>query len=78
MKKLQQLSLAVVFTLVLTSTSLAGEINTPGIVQPTPTPSPASASASIGIRPDPQDSEHGYQVIEDIALELLRMILSGF
>ena len=38
MKKLQRLCVATVFTLVLTSATLAGEIHTPGIAQPTPTP----------------------------------------
>lgn len=78
MKKLQQLFMATVFTLVLTCVALAGDISTPGFAQPTPTPNPASASTSVEIRLDPKDSEHGYQLIEDIALELLRTILSGF
>jgi hypothetical protein len=78
MKKLQQLFTATVLTLVLTSAALAGDISTPGISQPIPTPDPVSAPTSAETRVVPKESEPGYQLIEDIALELLRTILSVF
>jgi len=80
MKKLQQLCLAGVFTLVLTSATFAGEIATPGITQPPPPPpSSASATTSDEIQVDAKgDASYEYQLIENIALELLRTMLSVF
>jgi hypothetical protein len=85
MKKLQRLCVATVFTLVLTTASLAGEIHTPGIAQPTPTPTPASSSAmatgEIPIGGSSGTSEvdvYESNLLTDIALDLLQIMLSVF
>ena len=84
MKKLQRLCVATVFTLVLTSATLAGEIHTPGIAQPTPTPTPASSSAiAAGEIPIGESSSTSVDVSEsnsltNVALNLLQIMLSVF
>jgi hypothetical protein len=84
MKKLQRLGLATVFSLVLTSTTLAGEISTPGIAQPSPTPAPSSAMAA-GEVPTNGESSSTSEVdvsestsLTDVALDLLKIMLSVF
>lgn len=77
MNRLQQLCMAAVFTIVLATTTFAGEIHTPGIVQPPPPPPSASATIAGEIQTggkDDADSES--QLIEDITLALLRTMLS--
>ena len=85
MKKLQRLCVATVFTLVLTSATLAGEIHTPGIAQPTPTPTPASSSAmaagEIPIGESSSTSEVDVSestLLTNVALNLLQIMLSVF
>lgn len=49
MKKLRQFCAAIVFTLVLTFSAFAGDINTPGAsTQPPPPPQPSAATGQIG------------------------------
>jgi hypothetical protein len=83
MKKLQRLCVAAVFTLVLTSATLAGEIHTPGIAQPTPTPPPSSAMAASEIPIGESSSTLEVDVSEsnsltNVALNLLQIMLSVF
>lgn len=85
MKKLQRLCLAAVFTVVVTSATLAGDISTPGIAQPTPTPAPASSSVmttgEIPIGETSSTSEIDVSVgssLTDVALDLLQIMLSVF
>jgi hypothetical protein len=83
MKKLQRLGIATVFTLVLTSATLAGEINTPGVAQPSPTPASSSAMAAGEIPIGESSSTSEVDVSEstlltDVALDLLQIMLSVF
>jgi|GEM_PF-1371532 len=83
MKKLQRLCVATVLTLVLTSATLAGEISTPGIAQPSPTPSSCSAMAAGEIPTCESSSASEVDVSEsalltDFALDLLQILLSVF
>ena len=85
MKKLQRLCAATVFAFVLTSATLAGEISTPGIAQPTPTPIPASSSAmAAGEIPTGASSStsevdvYDSTLLTDVALNLLQIMLSVF
>jgi hypothetical protein len=83
MKKFQRLGLATVFTLLFTSATLAGDISTPGIVQPSPTPAPSSAMAAgeIPIGESSATSEvdvSGSSLLTDVALDLLQIMLSVF
>lgn len=79
MKKLQQLCLAGVFTLVLTTATFAGHIDTGGKTAPPPPPASASTTTSGEIPTAAKDdAAYEYQLIEDIALELLRTMLSVF
>ena len=83
MKKLQRLGIATVFTLVLTSATLAGEINTPGVAQPSPTPAPSSAMTA-GETPIGESSSTSEvdvsesTLLTDFALDLLQIMLSVF
>lgn len=78
MKRIQQLCLASVFTLVLTTVTFAGEIGTGGKTPPPPPPTSASTTSNeVPLAPN-DDADQEYQVIEDIALELLRTLLSVF
>lgn len=77
MKKLQELCLAGVFTLVLTTATFAGEIPTGGKTEPPPPPVPASATASGEIATNPNDNDQ-YQLLEDIVPDLLLIVLSVF
>jgi hypothetical protein len=83
MKKLQRLGLATVFSVLLTSTMLAGEIHTPGIAQPTPTPSPTSAmiagDESVGERSGTSNLDVSETAsFTEVALDLLQIMLSVF
>jgi len=83
MKKFQRLCVAIVFTLVLTSATLAGDISTPGIAQPSPTPAPSSAIAAgeIPINGSSSTSDLGVSessLLTDVALDLLQIMLSVF
>jgi hypothetical protein len=76
MKKLQ-LFLAVVFTLVLTTATFAGEIDTGGKTPPSSPPASATPSGEIAI--DPNDNEGDeYQLLEVIVPDLFQIMLSVF
>jgi hypothetical protein len=78
MKRLQQLCVAGVFTLVLTTATFAGHIDTGGKTEPPPPP-PASATTSGEIPIDSKDDAGDeFHFIEDIAVDLLHMMLSVF
>jgi hypothetical protein len=83
MKKLQRLCLAAVFTIVLTSATLAGDISTPGIAQPSPTPAPYSAMTA-GETPIGESSSTSEvdvsesSLLTDVASDLLQIMLSVF
>jgi hypothetical protein len=78
MKRLQQLCVAGVFTLVLTTATFAGHIDTGGKAEEPPPP-PASATTSVEIPIDSKDDAGDEaRLIEDIAVELLRVMLSVF
>ena len=84
MKKLQRLGLATAFSLVLTSPTLAGEIHTPGIAQPTPTPTPDSSSAIVVVIPTGDNSStsdldaSASASLTGVAFDLLQIVLSVF
>ena len=83
MKKLQRLCVATVFTLLLTSATLAGEISTPGIAQPSPTPASSSAIAAGEIPTCESSSTSEVDVYDsnsraDVALDLLQIMLTVF
>ena len=82
MKTLQRLCLAAVFTVVLTSPTLAGDISTPGIAQPSPTPPPSSAMAAgeipIGESSSTSEDVSESNLLRDVALNLLQIMLSVF
>jgi hypothetical protein len=83
MKKLQRLGIATVFTIVLASATLAGDISTPGIAQPTPTPVPSSAMTA-GETPIGESSSTSEvdvsesSLLTDVAFDLLQIMLSVF
>ena len=79
MKTLQNLCLALVFTLTLTTATFAGEIGTGGKTPPPPPPDSATATTSGEALLDPKDdADYGYQLMEDITIQLLRTMLSVF
>jgi len=80
MKKLQRLGIATVFTVVFTSATLAGEISTPGIAQPSPTPPPSSAMAADETLSSSTSEVEVFEsyLLTDIALDLLQIVLSVF
>ena len=79
MKNLQKLCLAGLFTLLLSTTTLAGEIPTGGKTPPPPPPSSASLTPSGEIAIDPRNNENDeYQFVEDIIPDLLQILLSVF
>lgn len=78
MKKLQRLGIATVFTVVFTSATLAGEISTPGIAQPSPTPPPSSAMAADETLSSSTSEVSESYLLTDIALDLLQIMLTVF
>jgi hypothetical protein len=81
MKKLQRLGIATVFTIVLTTVTLAGDISTPGIAQPTPSPSSAMTAGETPIGESSSTSEVDVSessLLTDVALNLLQIMLSVF
>lgn len=78
MKKLRQLCMASVFTLVLTTATFAGDISTPGKTQPPP-PDESSATTpgdiATGGTQNPQAMSDS---VADIALNLLQTMLAMF
>ena len=79
MKIFQKLCLACVFTLMLTTATFAGEIDTGGKTPPPPPPVSASATSSgeIAIEPNADESNE-YQLLNDIVPDLLQIMLSVF
>lgn len=78
MKKLQRLCVLSVFTLVLTTTTFAGDIQTPGSPQPPP-PSASSAITPGDIStPGIQSPQAMSDSVADIALNLLQTMLAVF
>jgi len=78
MKKLQQLCMAGVFTLALTTATFAGEISTGGSPQPPP-PNQSSATAPGEIQtPGIQSPQATSDSVTDFALNLLQTMLSVF
>lgn len=73
MKRLRQLCVACVFTLQLTTTAFAGDIQTPGITQPPPPPNALSATTAGDIATGGMSDS-----VADIALDLLQTMLSVF
>jgi hypothetical protein len=83
MKKLQRLCLATLFTAVFATATLAGEINTPGIAQPSPTPPSSSAMVAGEIPIGESSGTSEVDVFEsnsltNVALNLLQIMLSVF
>jgi hypothetical protein len=83
MKKLQRLCVGTVFSLLLTSATLAGEISTPGIAQPSPTPASSSAIAAGEVPIGESSSTSEVDVSEstlltDVVLDVLQIMLSVF
>ncbi|HSE16959.1 MAG TPA: hypothetical protein VLB46_07885 [Pyrinomonadaceae bacterium] len=79
MKNFKKLCLAGVFTLVLTNTTFAGEIDTGGKTPLPPPPASASATSSGEIAIEPNvDESNEYQLLNDIVPDLLQIMLSVF
>ncbi|MFN2493536.1 MAG: hypothetical protein ABR501_11720 [Pyrinomonadaceae bacterium] len=79
MKKLQQLCMAGVLTLMLTTATFAGDISTGGIAQPPPPPDQSSETTPGDIStPGIQTPQATSDSVADIALNLLQTMLSVF
>ncbi len=81
MKTIQRFCVATVFTLLLTTATLAGEINTPGIAQPSPTPTSAMAACEIPICESSSTSDVALSAsdsLTDFTLDLLQIMLTVF
>lgn len=80
MKNLQRLSVVGVFILVLTATTFAGDIETPGRAQPPP-PGQSTVMAPGDISTPgrgTQNSQATSDSVAEIALSLLQLMLSVF
>lgn len=78
MKKLQRLCMASAFTLLLTTLTFAGDIQTPGRTAPVP-PDPSSTTMPGDIHtPGLQNSQALDDSFVEIALDLLQTMLSVF
>ncbi len=81
MKKLQHLCMAAVFTLMLTTATLAGDIATGGFTPPPPPPPDGFSATTSGDTQTPgvvQNPEAISDPVTDIALNLLQTMLSVF
>ena len=81
MKKLPRLCAATVLAFALTTATLAGEINTPGIAQPSPTPASAVTACEIPICENSSTSDVDLSASEsltDFTLDLLQIMLTVF
>ena len=80
MKKLQQLSMAGVFTLALTTATFAGDIATGGFTQPPPPPPNESSATTLGdiATGGIQNPQEISDSVAEIALNLLQTMLSVF
>jgi hypothetical protein len=77
MRKLQQLSMAVVLTLMLATGALAGIIQTPA-APPPPDPPSATAPGIIHTPSDQQNSAAPSEAFAEATLNLLQSLLSVF
>lgn len=78
MKKLQQLCMAVMLTLVLTTATFAGEIATGGRTQPLPPNQPSATAPGEISTPGIQSPQAMSDSVANIALNLLQTMLSVF
>ena len=81
MKTIQRFCVVTVFTLVLTTATLAGEINTPGFAQPSPTPASVIAAGEIPICESSNTSDVDLSAndsLTNFALDLLQIMLTVF
>lgn len=81
MKIIQRLCVSTVFTLLLTTATLAGEINTPGVAQPSPTPASVVAACEIPICETSSTSDVDLSAsdsLTDFTLDLLQIMLTVF
>ena len=80
MKNLQQLCVVAVFTLVLTTTTFAGDIHTGGAPQPPPPAQSALITSGDIETPGPyvQNPQAASDSVADIALNLLQTVLAMF
>jgi hypothetical protein len=78
MKKIEQLSMAVVLTVMLTMSTLAGDIHIPA---PAPPPPSSSVAAAPGEIPNPGDVHvpgAPSDSVAEVALDLLLSVMSAF
>ncbi len=79
MKKLQQLCMAGVFTLVLTTTAFAGDSHTHGLTQPPPPPDESSATTPGDVHTGGIQSPQALSdSVTDVAVNLLQTLLAMF
>ena len=78
MKKLQQLCMAGVFTLVLTTATFAGDISTGGFTQPPPPPASSATTPGDIQTGGIQSPQAISDSVTDIALNLLQTMLAMF
>ena len=78
MRKFKQISLALAIMLALSTGAMAGIIECPPAPTPTPEPQSAMATATIDTPPGSQVTEESSDPVIDLALTLMRSVLSVF
>jgi hypothetical protein len=78
MRRLRQLSMAVVLTLMLGTYALAGIIECPPAPAPPPEPSSVTATGIIETPPSAQPVAPATDPVVDVALNLMQTVLSLF
>lgn len=78
MKKLQQLCIAALLTLVLTTVALAGDIHTGGAPEPPPPNQPSATMPGEIETPGLKNSQATSDSVADFGLDLLQIMLSAF
>ena len=78
MRRLRQLSMAIVLTLMLGTYALAGIIDCPPQASLAEPPPPATATGIIGTSPSAYPGASATDPVVDIALNLLQSVLSLF
>lgn len=78
MRKIRLLSMAILLTLMLGTSALAGIIETPPAPAPPPEPQQASSTGIIGGPPNAEPVTLATDPVVDIALNLLQSVLSLF